>query len=106
MATLIVAPDLIQFVNNLTIVGKENSNIQEIPVEKLYNLSPLKSLKDLDLRNKTGSTVIGYHDISGKYRINPDAEQLLEPGSKIIVLGREEQIQKLHSLFDFESSTF
>lgn len=106
MATLIVAPDLIQFVNNLTIVGKENSNIQEIPVEKLYNLSHLKSLKDLDLRNKTGCTVIGYHDISGKYRINPEAEQLLEPGSKIIVLGREEQIQKLHSLFHFESSTF
>ena len=38
--------------------------------------------------------------------MNPEAEQLLEPGSKIIVLGREEQIQKLHSVFHFESSTF
>lgn len=106
MATLIVAPDLIEFVNNLTVVGQENSNIQEIPVEKLYNLSPLKSLKDLDLRNRTGCTVIGYHDRLGNYMINPEAEQLLEPGSKIIVLGRAEQIQKLHTLFDFNSVTF
>jgi voltage-gated potassium channel len=106
MATLIVAPDLIQFVNNLTIVGQENSNIQEIPVEKLYNLSPLKSLKDLDLRSKTGCTVIGYHDKNGKYKINPEADQLLEPGSNIVVLGREEQIQKLHALFQFGTPTF
>ncbi|GAA3785710.1 potassium channel protein [Corallibacter vietnamensis] len=102
MASLVVVPDLIEFIDNLSIVGKANINIEEIEVSKLYDASSLKTIRDLDLRNKTGCNVIGYKDGNGDYIVNPEAEQALLPNSKIIVLGRPEQIQKLNTVFDIK----
>ncbi len=100
MASLVVVPDLIEFIDNLSIVGKSNINIEEIPVEKLYDTSEVKTIRDLDLRKKTGCNVIGYKDVDGEYLVNPEADQKLIPKSKIIVLGRPEQIQMLNSVYD------
>ena len=99
MASLVVVPDLIEFIDNLSIVGKSNINIEEISTEKLYNTSEVRTIKDLDLRHQTGCTVIGFKDGHGEYIVNPEAELKLVPNSKIIVLGRPEQIEKLNSLY-------
>ena len=100
MASLVVVPGLLEFIDNLSIVGKSNINIEEISVEKLYNTTSLKTIRDLDLRKKTGCNVIGYKDPAGEYLINPEAELELLPNSKVIVLGRPEQIHKLNSLYN------
>ena len=100
MASLVVVPDLIEFIDNLAIVGKDNINIEEIAVEKLYNASEIKTIRDLDLRKNTGCTVIGFKDAEGEYIVNPEANMKLVPNSKIIVLGRPEQIGKLNSEYD------
>ncbi len=102
MASLVVVPDLIEFIDNLSIVGKANINIEEIAVEKLYNPSTIKTLRDLDLRKKTGCNVIGFKDGQGDYIVNPEADIELVPKSKIIVLGRPEQIKKLNSLYNIQ----
>ena len=102
MASLVVVPGLIEFIDNLSIVGKANINIEEIPVEKLYNTTQIKTIKDLDLRKKTGCNVIGYKDVNGEYIVNPEANQELIPNSKVIVLGRPEQIQRLNSVYNID----
>ena len=102
MASLVVVPDLIEFIDNLSIVGKANINIEEVAVEKLYDIKNIKTIKDLDLRRKTGCTVIGYKDPKGEYIVNPEADLKLVPNSKVIVLGRPEQIQKLNTLYNLE----
>ncbi|OUS03159.1 potassium channel protein [Flavobacteriales bacterium 33_180_T64] len=100
MASLVVVPDLIEFIDNLSIVGKANVNIEEIAVEKLFVGTKIETLRHLDLRRKTGCTVIGYKNGTGEYIVNPEADMQLEPNSKIIVLGRPEQIQKLNLLYN------
>lgn len=103
MASLVVVPDLVEFVDNLSIVGKSNINIEEIAVEKLYDpSSEIKTITDLDLRRKTGCTVIGFKDGHGEYIVNPESEVRLVPNSKIIVLGRPEQIEKLNSTYNIK----
>jgi voltage-gated potassium channel len=102
MASLVVVPDLLEFIDNLSIVGESTINIEEIAVERLYDTSKIKTIRDLDLRKKTGCNVIGYKNEKGEYLINPDAELKLIPKSKIIVLGRPEQIQKLNTLYNIE----
>ena len=102
MASLVVVPDLLEFVDNLSIIGNQNINIEEIPVEKLYNVSNVKTISELDLRKKTGCNVIGYKDSNGEYHINPDATQKLTPDSKIIVLGKSDQIQNLNSIYNID----
>lgn len=102
MASLVVVPDLIEFIDNLSIVGESNINIEEISVEKLYDTSTVRTIRDLDLRKKTGVNVIGYKDPKGDYLINPEASQKLFANSRIIVLGRPEQIEQLNSLYNIE----
>ena len=99
MASLVVIPDVIEFIDNLTIGGESNINIEEIEVEVLYNTANVKTIRELDLRKKTGCTVIGFKDIDGDYVVNPGADHELVPNSKVIVLGRPEQIQKLNSMY-------
>jgi len=103
MASLVVVPGLIEFIDNLSIVGKSNINIEEIPVEKLYDTTEVKTIKDLDLRKKTGCNVIGYKTVNGEYIVNPEADLKLVANSKVIVLGRPEQIQILNSLYNIDS---
>ncbi|MDO7173972.1 potassium channel family protein [Mariniflexile sp. AS56] len=102
MASLVVVPGLMEFLDNLAIVGKTNINIEEVAVEKLFTNQVNQTIKDLDLRKKTGCTIIGYKDENGEYIVNPEAELQLAPNSKIIVLGRPEQIEVLNSTYNID----
>lgn len=102
MASLVVVPGLMEFLDNLSIVGKSSINVEEVAVEKLFSKQKVRTIKDLDLRKKTGCTVIGYKDENGEYIVNPEAELELALHSKIIVLGRPEQIKALNSAYNIE----
>ncbi|XLS28258.1 potassium channel family protein [Flavobacteriaceae bacterium M23B6Z8] len=104
MASLVVMPDLIDFMDQLSIEGENTINLEEVAIESLPEDYQYRSLRDLDLRRKTGCTVIGYRNPEGSYIINPEAETKLIPDSKIVVLGRPEQIKKLNEMFNIPES--
>lgn len=99
MASLVVTPDVIEFVGRLTIEGETTANLEEISVNDLPKKYLQKTILDLDLRNKTGCTVIGFKTQDNSYIINPEASIELVKNSQLIVLGRPEQILKLRELF-------
>ncbi|MFD0963383.1 potassium channel family protein [Pseudofulvibacter geojedonensis] len=99
MASLVVIPDLVEFLDNLSIIGEDTVNIEEVAIEALTSNDTPHTIKDLDFRRNTGCTIIGYKKPSGEYVINPEADTQLLPNSKLIVLGRPEQITKLNSMF-------
>ncbi len=100
MASLVVVPDLVEFIDNLSISGDNTTNVEEIKMEDLATSGEEISLKELDLRKQTGCTVIGYKTPNGEYLINPEAELKLAKESKIIVLGRPEQIELLKQKYN------
>lgn len=99
MASLVVTPDVIEFVDQLTISGETTTNLEEIDVNNLPEKYIGKTILDLDLRKKTGCTVIGYKTPNKEYIINPEANTELVLDSNLIILGRPEQITKLRELF-------
>lgn len=99
MASLVVMPDLITFMDQLGTEGKHTTNLEEVAIEDFKDQVDCNSLRDLDLRKKTGCTIIGYIEPDGNYIINPEADLQLQPKSKVIVLGRPEQIRKLNEMF-------
>jgi len=99
MAALVVTPDVIEFVDMLSLDGECTANLQEITVDDLPSAYMSKSIRDLDLRKKTGCSVIGFKTPTNEYVVNPEADTKLEKGSKLIVLGRPEQIEELQTLF-------
>ena len=99
MASLVVTPDVIEFVDRLTIEGETTANLEEIDVDELPKIYLGKTILDLDIRKKTGCTVIGLRNPDKDYIINPESDSILIKGSHLIVLGRPEQIIKLRELF-------
>lgn len=104
MASLVVLPDLITFMDQLSMEeGEDTTNLEEVEIEDFRNQVDCNTLRDLDLRRKTGCTIIGYIKPDGTYIINPEADLPLQPKSKVIVLGRPEQIRKLNEMFHIQS---
>jgi voltage-gated potassium channel len=99
MASLLVTPDVVEFVDMLAVDVENASHVEQILIENLPEEFLLKSIRDLDLRQKTGCSVIGFKTPENKYIINPDANTKLVPGSKLIVLGSLGQIQNLNKIF-------
>jgi len=99
MASLVVTPDLVEFIDNLSIEGHSTTNIEEIMVEQLPSEYLNSSIGELDIRKKTGCTVIGFKTADGVFVINPDANTKLQPKSKLIVLGQPNQILKFRQTF-------
>ncbi len=99
MASLVVTPDIMEFIDRLSIEGKSSTNLEEILIENLPKEYQSKSLIDLDLRKKTGCNVVAFITPEKEYIINPEVNTMLVPHSKIIVLGKPEEIKKLNLLF-------
>lgn len=96
IASLIVAPDLIEFLDNLSSFHAGKMNIQEIIISPQHKLN---KIGDLMILEKTGCTVIGYKSTSGEYIINPGNEYTVQPQGRIIVLGNNDQINLLNNMF-------
>lgn len=92
MASLVVMPDLITFMDKLSLEEEGSTNIEEVEISELESKISCGTIREMDLRNRTGCTIIGYVDPNGNYIINPESTQVLEPNGKVIVLGRLEQI--------------
>lgn len=99
MASLIVSPDLLEFWDNLS-YGETNSvNLEQVSFEQLFNHKKSSSILELDLRQKTGCTIIGFKSADGNYIVNPNPKTKLTPNSKIIVIGNAEQIKTLQEIY-------
>jgi len=98
MASLVVTPDLVEFVERLTIDDDSAANLEEISINDLPPGYVNKTILDLDLRRSTGCNVIGFKTENNEYIVNPEPETILTPNSNLIVLGKPSQIQKLRQI--------
>lgn len=101
MASLVVIPDLIEFLDNLSVSGEHDSmNVEQISFDKVCSDGVEKAIADLDLRKKTGCSIIGYKSGDGEYIVNPEPSMVIKKNSKLILIGRPNQIEKLKQFYD------
>jgi len=96
LATLVVSPDLIEFISNLSSNPSGAMLVQEII---LTSHPDVQILSELRIKERTGCTVIGYKTESGNYQINPDLDIPVTSGGRIIVLGNTAQLSRLKDVF-------
>lgn len=101
MASLVVTPDLIEFLDNLSVSGEDDSmNVEQVSFSKVCPDGKELAIHELDLRKKTGCSIIGYRTPNGEYIVNPEADLILQQGSKLILIGRPFQIESLKQLYN------
>jgi voltage-gated potassium channel len=96
MASLVVKPDVLEFLDYIT--ERVNIKLEEILFSKLPEAMKNKSIRELEVRNKTGANIIGIKTSKGDYMINPSPEIIMEPGAKLFVLGTQEQVSKFKEI--------
>ncbi|APD07063.1 uncharacterized protein UJ101_01547 [Flavobacteriaceae bacterium UJ101] len=99
MASLIVTPGVLEFLDNLSVEGSYQNNIVEVYAEEFPEEFLGKSILDLDLRKKSGASVIGYKNPEGEYFVNPDVATQIVEKSSFIILGKPKQITALKEVF-------
>lgn len=96
MASLIVNPDVMEFLDIIRVQGFRGANIESISFKELPPDFQNKTIGQLESKRITGVTIIGFKTPAGEYIINPDLDLEVVPNSKLFVLGSTSQIQKLH----------
>lgn len=99
MAGLVMKPDVIEFLDYITTQSAGSIGLEEISFDTIPEALKNKTLKDFEIRNKSGASIIGFKAVNGEYTINPGPETRIIAQSKLFVLGNDEQIKNLKALF-------
>ncbi len=90
MAALVTKPDVLEFLDHIT--GRINIRLEEILFSSLPDSMRNKTIRELEIRNKTGANIIGMKTSEGEYIINPPPDTLMRSDAKLFVLGTQEQV--------------
>lgn len=99
MASLVMTPDVIEFLDQLSLQGANEINLEEITFSNIPEDFRNKTIRELEARYKTGTTIIGFKTPRGEYIINPSPDLEIIPDAKLFVLGNPDQIGKLNEIF-------
>ena len=92
MATLVLSPDVKEFMDMISSQGFDGTTIQELTIGRAM------SLDTLDPWRSTGTNILGIKNTQNKYTMNPGRQDRVESGDKIMVMGSKEQIAALQEL--------
>lgn len=99
MATLVIKPDVVEFLQHISVYETANANLEEITCEDIHPDLSEKSINDLNIRSLSGANIVGFKSIEGEYVVNPPPETIVSKGSKLFVLGTPGQITKMKDIF-------
>lgn len=98
MASLVMKPDVMEFIDYVMIDGGGNVSLEEISFNEIPEALKHKTLKDLEIRNRSGANIVGFKTASGEYIINPSADTKIMSDCKLFVLGTAEQLRVLKTI--------
>lgn len=100
MASLMIKPNIMAFLDIATRMGNIELDLEEVTVKAGSYLSD-KTLLEAQIPNKTGLIVLAIKKIEdNKMLFNPQTDYTFKLGDVLIVLGREDQVDKLRHLGD------
>jgi voltage-gated potassium channel len=98
MANLITRPDVIEFMDHLSVHGQDPTTLEEFECTALSNTEKVKTIGEYAIRKTTGANIIGYKTPDGRYILNPTPDTKVSPGSKLFVLGTPDQIKNMKNI--------
>lgn len=100
MATLVARPDLVEFIEHLTLHDTDQAQLMEIKCAELPEHFINKPIKEIGIRSISGVNIVGFKTATGDLIINPNGETKLVANSKLFVLGTVDQISRMNELLE------
>ena len=102
MATLVARPDIVEFLEHLTLHDTDDAQLMEIMCTELPKDFLNKPIREIGIRRNTGANIIGFKTATGDLILNPTGDTKLVPNSKLFVLGTVEQISSMKELLSWD----
>lgn len=99
MASLVVNPDVMEFLDLIKVSGKAAVNLEEIDFQELPDDLKYCTIQTLKEKATVGINIIGFKSKDGEYMINPPDDTEIIEGSKLFALGNPDQIKTLNQIF-------
>lgn len=99
MGSLVITPDVYEFLDHISVMGANECNLEQIDFNNIPEIFHNKPIQELDQSYDSGCLIIGYRNAQGEYFVNPKGDLIIEEGSKIFVLGTQAQIRQINTLF-------
>ena len=99
MAQLITKPYVIEFLDLLSGIGNAAMHLEEFSYNQFKDEFKDKSLKELDIRNQTGVTIIGFKDDKSGFSFHPGADTIMGRDDIMIVLGTQPRIDQFKDYY-------
>lgn len=100
MATLVTKPDIVEFLEHLTLHSNTPTQLMEIMCVDLPADLLNKPIREIGIRSKSGANIIGFKTAAGEVIVNPTPDTRLVQNSKLFVLGTNEQIGHMKELLE------
>jgi len=97
MASLVLRPAVVSFLDVITRAGGVTIDLEEVVIGKSSSLDGV-SLAEARIPERTGLIVMAVKRSGDETRINPGPDCTLQENDALIVLGQEEQVEKLARL--------
>lgn len=95
MANLVMRPEVIRFLEMISGLGPNRLRLEELSYQDLQPELRGRSIRELDVRSRTGATVIGLKDSHGRFEVSPAADFRPAQGDVLLLLGTDEQIMRV-----------
>lgn len=93
MARMVLKPDLMEFTDKITSLSDDEEDVlEEIVIE---NLNEKKYISHFGKDFLAGCVIIGYKSQKGELIVNPSPETEISNNTKLFVLGKKEQLNKV-----------
>jgi voltage-gated potassium channel len=97
MAHRIIRPTVTSFLDLAFTYDRKDIQMEEIPVSPVSPLTN-QTLKNSRIRQDFNLIIIAIKQVDGSMMFNPSFETSLEPGSTVIAVGQEEDLQRLEKV--------
>jgi voltage-gated potassium channel len=98
MAKLVLKPQVAAFLDLVSATGGADLRFEEIVVEAASGQTG-KSIRELDIRGRTGALVIALRKRDGSFDTTPDPGAVVEDGDVMICVGTPSELALLEELF-------
>ena len=100
MANLVIRPEVIRFLDMISGLDPNKLRLEELPFGEMRPSLRGQSIRELDVRSRTGATVIALRrGADNELVVSPAADYRPAAGDVLLVLGNEAQIMAIHQQY-------
>ncbi len=101
MARLVLDPDVVEFLDHVLMQPPGSGvRIEELSCGHIAECFEGKTIRDLDVHNRTGANIIGLKNSMKEYLLNPPAGTVLSTHDQLFILGTGSEISALRELIE------